>query len=180
MGQTVQSQQELQHASDIALDADVLASLTTPASMIISGAQDWPHPLTSISTSPDLAEDSPVSREAHIAALLETAHQHAGGSMTTDGHTEPPAELSLDEAFQSTSTSASQLVRHEQEMSMTARLHQAALLEDGGTLQTASSIIDGPARRRSFNRHAPSLQEQVALKPTLWVEIQGEYSCLPW
>ena len=40
-------------------------------------------------------------------------------------------------------------------MSMAERLHQAALLEDGGALQAAGSIIDGPTRRRFLNRHSP-------------------------
>ena len=164
-GQTAQAQQELQHASDFALDADFLASLTTPASMIMhmSGAQNWPPPLTTISTSPDLAEDNSICGEAHIAALLEATHQHAGGSMATDSHIEPPSEMSLDEAFQSTSTPASvasgshpvQRGARGEILSMTARLHHAALLEDGGALQTASSIVDGPARHRSLNQHEP-------------------------
>ncbi|KAK9839063.1 hypothetical protein WJX74_008667 [Apatococcus lobatus] len=144
-----QTQGDLQHASD-ALDEHFLASVSTPAG--VHGAQGL-SPYAWNKGTP--ADNTAISREEHIAALLEAAW----GPMTMDSqalaHVHAPSDASLDEALRSTFTPASHPVHISQKiMSMTARLHQAALLEDRGTLQTSGSIINDPTRRRTLNRHA--------------------------
>lgn len=147
-GAGIQTQQDLQ-PGDAALDEAFLASLTIPASIFKLDAQGM-HSLMPQKLSAEPMEDGSMSRDEHIAALLEAA----GGSMTADSNPRAPTKMSVDEAFRSTFTPASHPVQQSQKMrSMAVRLHQAALLEDGGALQAAGTVVDGPARQRSMNGH---------------------------